>query len=396
MRRLLMISFDAIGDDMYDRLLSRSPRFAQLVTQSRVHRDVSSVFLTNTYPVHTCIATGLTPKYHGVVSNTHPFPSRHPPWCYEASLIKAKTLWQAAAEKGLATAAVMWPVTGGAREIRYNIPELMVQPGENQILMNMKYGSKLLQAHMFLKYGKILAGVNVKQPEVDNFATACMAYVLRKKAPALALMHLTAYDFACHGYGLDSPLLETAFEYMDKNLGILLDAADGRYDILLFSDHSQLPTPNQMLPNGLLAERGFIRVDENGDYLPGDCFFECCGGSAFLHPGGLHTEQIEELKEAVQALPGFERTLSATEMDICGRAQLPFGFAVKPGWGCEAYTGIEQANHGYPIDYDRYKVFYLCRGEGFTPGLIQGGNLLEVTAHAASVLDLNMDRGRDI
>ena len=390
MRKLLLISFDAIGDDVFDRLLLNSPSFAQLVKQSRVHRGVSSVFLSNTYPVHTSIATGFAPKYHGLINNTHPFPSRYPRWCYEASRIKVKTLWQAAASKGLKTATVMWPVTAGAREISYNIPELLTQPGENQILLNLKYGSRLLQTHMLLKYGKLLTKKGIKQPEIDYFSTACMAYIIKKKAPALAMMHLTAYDFLCHEHGLDSPALETAYKAMDKNLSALLDAAQGRYDILLFSDHSQLPAAKPLLPNRLLEERGYIRVDKSGEYLTGECFFECSGGSAFLYPGSLSPGQVKELEEAVQALTGFGRMLYADEMEVSGRAQLPFGFAAQPGWACEAYPGVEQANHGYPVDYDRYKVFFLCCGEGFEPGLVLGGSLLEVTAYAAEVLGLDM------
>ena len=391
MRKLLMISFDAIGDDVYDRLVQRSPHFARLAEKSQVHRSVSSIFLTNTYPVHTCIATGRTPKHHGLVNNTHPFPSRHPKWCYDASRIKAKTLWQAAAEKGLSSAAVMWPVTAGAREITYNIPELLAQPGENQILLNLKYGSPLLQAHMLLKYGKLLGGKGINQPEIDFFSTACMTYILKKKAPVLAMMHLTAYDFICHKHGLNSPALEAAYEAIDKNLDALLDAANERYDILLFSDHSQLPAANPILPNLLLAERSYIRTDESGEYMPGECFFECCGGSAFLHPGELSLEQIAELKDAVQTLEGFGRILNTDEMDMCGRAQFPFGFAALPGWACEAYQSTEKANHGYPADYNNYKVFYLCYGDGFKPGLIHGGTLLELTTHAAATLDLDMN-----
>ena len=391
MKKLLIISLDSIGDDMYGRLVAHSPHFARLAEQGQVHRGVTSVFLTNTYPIHTSIATGLTSKHHGVLNNTQPFPVRHPRWCYEAKNIKAKTLWQAAAAKGLKTATVLWPVTGGDRSITYNIPELLKQPDENQILLNLKYGSKLFQLHMLLKYGKILGGEGIKQPEIDNFSVACMTYLLRKKAPDLAMVHLTCFDSLCHEHGLDSPMIETAYAAMEKNLGELLTAADWRYNLLLFSDHSQLPVTDSLLPNRLLKERGWIRVDESGEYIPGDCFFECCGGSAFLHPGGLTQNQVEALKGAVQAMDGFGRLLSADEMDVCGRGELPFGFAAEPGWDCAGYGGHERANHGYPVNYDNYKVFYLCHGEGFAPGLIRGGDLLDLTAHAASVLDLDMN-----
>jgi len=390
MRKLLLISVDAIGDDAFDIFLSNSPNFARLVERSCVHRGVSSIFLSNTYPVHTSVATGFTPKYHGIINNTDPFPSKHPKWHYEAKKTNVTTLWQAAKEKKLRTAAVMWPVTGGSREIDYNIPELLTQPGENQILLNMKYGSKLLQLHLFLKYKKLLNKGTPKQPETDYFSTACMAYILRKKSPDLAMMHLTAYDSLCHENGLNSGKLEAAYEAMDANLGVLLEAAGDKYDIILFSDHSQLPAENSILPNKILEDSGYIETDENGEYLHGDCFFECCGGCAFLHEGDLKLSEIEKIKRSVQSLTGYERLLRADEMDICGRADLPFGFAAKPGWTCEAYRKNEKANHGYPVDYDNYKVFYLCCGKNFSPGILYGGSLLNITEKASEILNLNM------
>lgn len=388
MRKLLIISFDAVGDMEYPLLLRR-PAFARLVAGAQVHRAVPSLYPTNTYPVHCSIATGQMPVRHGLVGNTDPFPARHPRWWYQARRLKAKTLWQAAAQKGLCTAAVMWPVTAGAKEIRYNIPELMAQPGENQLRLNLKYGSKLLQAHMFLRYGKLLKGI--AQPDRDYFTAACMAHVLRHRAPELALMHLTAYDSLCHEHGRGSPKLEAAYEALDKNLALLLQAAAGRYDVLLFSDHAQLPVHAPLLPNSLLEARGLLNKDENGDYIPGDCFFECAGGSAFLHPGGLADAQVEELRQAVQAQAGFGRLLTPEEMRVCGRQGLPFGFAAHPGWACEAFESGEKANHGYPVDYADYRVFYLWHGAGNKPGEVQGGSLLDVTRLAAEALQLDMD-----
>ncbi len=236
MPQLLLISFDAVGDDQFT-CLAALPHFARLLRRAQVRRGVSSVFVSNTYPVHTSVATGLPPGRHGLVSNTEPFPKRHPQWRYLERDIKAPTLWQEAAKQGLRVAAVLWPVTGGSKSIRWNIPELMTQPGENQILLNLRLGSKLLQIMAMLRHGKLMDGI--AQPALDYFSTACMADILRRKNPDLALVHLTAYDSLCHHHGLGAPQLETALDALDENLGALLAAA-GEREIILFSDHAQL------------------------------------------------------------------------------------------------------------------------------------------------------------
>ncbi len=388
MAKLLLISFDAVGDSVFPALMAL-PNFARLAAKSRCARGVKTVFLSNTYPVHASVVTGLPPGRHGIISNTRPFPARHPQWCYEAKNIRTKTLWQAAAEKGLATAAVLWPVTAGAKEIAYNIPELMPLPGQNQVLLNMKYGSKGLQAQMLMRHRRLLSGK--AQPQRDIFATACMADILREKRPHLALMHLTAYDSLCHEYGLGSPQLAGALRSMDDNLGTLLDAAKGAYHVILFSDHAQLPARQKILPNRLLVALGHMRTDAQGALLPGAVFFECCGGSAFFNSGALNARDIAKAREQTQALEGFGRFLRREELIECGRENLPFGFAAKAGWACDNYENNELATHGYPVDYEGYDVFYLCCGEHFTArAQSAGGSLLDITPLAAGLLNLDM------
>ena len=390
MARLLIVSFDAVGDDYFSQLAAR-PHFARLAKGAAVHRRASSVYLSNTYPVHTSVVTGALPAVHGLISNTTPFPCRHPQWCYWEKDIHKKTLWQAAAEKGLMCAAVMWPVTGGAKSIRYNIPELMAKPGENQVLLNLRLGTKLLQLGAFLRHRHLLHGT--LQPQLDSFTTACMADILRQKKPQLALVHLTAYDSLCHRHGVGSPLLQAAFDSLDKNLGTLL-AAFGAGDVVVFSDHAQLPAQTPILPNNLLVQLGHMLADADGTYLENtgeSCFFECCGGSGFFHPGTLSPQAALAIQQQTAALPGFNRFLAPDEMDTCGRRHLPFGFAAKPGYAVEAYETGEKGNHGYPLEYDHYKVFYLHAGPGTPPGETPGGSLLDIAPLAAALLGLDMD-----
>lgn len=386
MPKLLLISYDAVGDKEFGRLM-QYPNFARLARQAVVVREVDSVFITNTYPVHTSIITGVAQQKHGITSNTNPFPQENSPWWYQAKRIKAQTLWQAAAHAGLQTAAVMWPVTGGAKEIRWNIPEIMVQPGENQVAVNLTYGSKLAQLGAFLRHRKLLQGI--EQPARDKFAAACMADFLRKK-PALALMHFTAYDSLCHEYGCTAPQLEQALAALDENLGLLLSCIDEDTDVIVFSDHAQLDAPNQFMPNDILCDMGLLHKDGAGRYAQGDIFIECCGGSAFLH-GTPAPPQQEELRRRLEQHPGFNRYLTSQEMAVCGRQNLLFGFAAKIGWQCAKRPIPEIANHGYPLDYDGYKVFYMAKGPSFGAGRqLQGGSLLDITPAAAESLGLPM------
>lgn len=389
MKRLLIVSYDAVGDTQVERLLEY-PHFGALARRAALVRGVDTVFLSNTYPVHCSVATGVQPCVHRLVNNTEPFPKPHPRWNTRAAAIQARTLWQAAAQQGMRTAAVMWPVTGGAREIRYNIPELMIQPGQNQIVENLKAGSKLLQMRLFWRHGRVLRGI--AQPWRDRFATLCMADILREKRPQLALMHLTAYDDICHHHGPGAPQLDVAFESLDENLGTLLAAAGEDCHVIIFSDHAQLPSGTTVLPNEVLVRLGHLQRDAEGNYVEGPCFIECCGGSAFLHPGALDNRQLGYVMREIEALEGFARFLTQEELRLCGREGLPCGFAARPGYCWMADEEKELGNHGYPADWPDYKVFYLVCSAGSPPvgPAPVGGSLLDVTVAAAALLGLDM------
>jgi predicted AlkP superfamily pyrophosphatase or phosphodiesterase len=386
---MLIISFDALSDSEYDRLL-QYPAFAAFSRQTAVFREVSTVFLSNTYPVHTSVATGVKPGVHGISSNTEPFPSARPLWNCDESLIKAKTIWQAAAEKGIEATAVMWPVTARSKTIRYNIPEVLARPGKSQLWTSLRAGNFMLQFKLFLRHHKLLDGV--KQPNLDYFAASCMADILREKKPGLALVHLTAYDAFCHKYGRDDRLLEMAFQALDKNLSMLLEAAGGG-DVILFSDHSQLDVQKVIDPNEILVEEGLLTRSEAG-YAPGEsgCFVECCGGSAFFHQGSLDAVQIEGIKAKIGRDNGFRRYLTAEEMAESGIQGAIFGFSARKGYCYEAFSEKKAANHGYTLDMPDYKVFYMVKGCGLEAGgQAKGGCLLDIAPLVAKRLGLQLN-----
>jgi len=390
---MLIISFDSIGNSEYETLL-KFPAFSAFAKQCAVFRGVSTVFLSNTYPVHTSVATGVLPHVHRVTSNTQAFPTASPSsqlsvWNCNENIIKAKTIWQAASQKGIKTAAVLWPVTAFSETIKYNMPEIRARPGKNQVLTSLKAGSFFLQLKLFLRHKKLMDGIN--QPNLDNFSTACMADILREKKPGLSLVHLTAYDSLCHEIGKDSLALGAAFKAMDKNLSVLLNAA-GDDDIILFSDHSQVNIHAVIDPNLELVKRNLLRQTEGG-YLPGEnsCFFELCGGSAFFHAGSLNTDEVDRMRLFIKSSEGFCRFLTPGEMNESGMINAAFGFCANAGYCYEIFGTEKKGNHGYPLDMNDYSVFYMVRGCGLKAGSVtQGGSLLDIAPLAVKHLGISL------
>ena len=390
---MIIISYDAVGDIEFETL-KEYPTFRDLAEKSAIYRDVPSLFVSNTYPVHTSIVTGLRPEHHGLISNTEAFPYKNPIWNSSEKNIKAKTLWQAAFEKGIKTAAVLWPVTAFSKTIDYNIPEVLAPPGKNQLLYSMSAGSKRLQLKMFMRHKKLLDGT--KQPNLDNFAAACMADILKEYNPGLAFIHLTAFDNFCHHNGTGvrgkkNPALETAYKALDENLNAILKAAGDEREIIIFSDHYQINVHTIVDPNRELLKSELI-LHDGKSYAPGkyNCFFENCGGSAFFHKGSLSAENTDIIRNNLKNSEGFRRFLEPAEMQESGYGHASFGFCAMPGYCYGLEQRGEKANHGYPSDMKDYNVFYMIKSSRVKSGSHKKGSLLNIAPFIAESLGLNL------
>ncbi|MGL5541491.1 MAG: alkaline phosphatase family protein, partial [Erysipelotrichaceae bacterium] len=91
-KKLLVISLDAFSSDDL-AILKTKPHFKALCAQGTLVEDVETLYLSNTYPIHTSIMTGRLPKDHGIYDNTRidPYePDAH--WNWWAHQIQGDTL----------------------------------------------------------------------------------------------------------------------------------------------------------------------------------------------------------------------------------------------------------------------------------------------------------------
>ncbi|MCL2191132.1 MAG: alkaline phosphatase family protein [Treponema sp.] len=368
---VLVISFDSIGDKVFEAMAgddNNYPNVARFKREAHYRGGLKTVFMSNTYPVHASIATGKLPKDHGVISNLLP-PKKNGerPWAQMAKNINAKTIWDAAREKKLSTAAMLWPVTCGAK-IDYHMPEVHPEKGQNLLFRSLLYGSVFFQLSALLRHGgklvRALKGIG--QPELDDFTTSVTCDMLKKTKPDLTLVHLIAYDTMFHFAGSKGTEIDVAKKAMNANLGRLLESW-GEGTVIVFSDHSQLD----------------VNESINLHDIYGNAVFEQAGGSAFLH-GDKPASGLEEQ-------PWFGRYLTKGEMDESGYAdKRVIGMAAKPGYIFSEKDKYKGA-HGYPTDYENYDVFYGVRGKNFTPGKWLKNRITDVTAIIAEELNLDMD-----
>ena len=359
---MIVISFDGVGDEEFKHLAcnpSIYPNIAAFKAASHYRGNVKSVFVSNTYPVHTTIATGKLPRDHGIISN-YVDASKSRRWAQMTSGIKAKTIWDAAREKGLSVASIFWPVTCNAN-IRWNMPEVHALKKRNQLAENLRYGSRGFQIGALLRHGFRLMRFDVIG--LDDFASAVACDLLRKKRADLILLHLLVYDITRHRVGGQANELDAARKSLDNSLGKIMDAA-GERAILVFADHAHLDV--------------FETVDLRRIF--GANLYEQCGGSAFLR----------NTIDGIDKHPWFGRFLTQSEMASSGYAKKSqCGIAAKIGY-CFADKPVK-SNHGYPVDYAKYKTFYAIRDKHMSDSAVPVfGDVRDITAIIAQKLGLDL------
>lgn len=272
-RRALVISIDGL-DARYlrdaDRYGLRIPTLRRLMEQGAWSRaGVVGVYPSVTYPSHTTLVTGARPARHAIVGNALFEPPPRAPtgsWFWFARSIRADTLWQAAARRGLTTALVSWPAAVGAGD--WNVPEIWKPDGtREESLGRMREHARPrgLLEEVARADARLYAAVTAD--EGDDMRTRFAEYLIREKRPRVALVHLFDLDHFEHDYG---PLSSEAFALLEKSdayVARLLAAAERagtlhETAVFIVSDHGFRPITKLIHPNVILARAGLLKWRE--------------------------------------------------------------------------------------------------------------------------------------
>ncbi len=305
---VLVVSIDGLAYDLMIKHRARMPVLQRLAVGGQVNK-LQSTFPTMTWAAHATMVTGLRPGEHGVVGNRWLDTSTGKPieaWEVPTP-IRARTIWQAAAEAKLKVAAIQWPNTSGERQITWNIPELYgsafehdISPPARQELAAIGYRPEDLKT--FADEEAFL---------LDNQSRDIAIRLWQSQSPDLMLLHFLALDTVAHKYGPDHPAVAIAAEYDDRMLGEVVAtaqaAARGKsLDIIVVSDHGFLPIDTWIKTSDLMsaaplpsAAKVKLRALHNG---------HC----AYLY--GLSPEDVSAYSVWVtRKLPAVERVIGPRE-----------------------------------------------------------------------------------
>ena len=415
-RKLYVLSIDSmITEDI--EFMKTLPTMSSILDGAAVVSNITSVYPTLTYTIHTTMMTGVYPDRHHIINNETFVPEmEHAPWFrsrhhFDDDVV---TVLEAAKRAGYTTCAIHWPVTGDV-DVDWHLPEAWTAEGTPESMYRefVRLGSKPeFLDEFWSEYGVHLNGLY--DPAFTLLAHGAALAAIRNHQPDVMFEHLSLVDHTRHSYGVyGRPVYKYAYFEMElllsqtieamRQAGVLEDTT-----IVLTSDHGQTPVEKLVAPNTLLVRDGFIRLNGDGSLKDYDMIFKSAAHSlqVYVRDPAL-TRQAGELlaRYAAQEDVGFERIRSAEETEREMHVKGDFVFSIEGADGyafSNAMTGdlVGQAdNSNYKSSVATHghdprkgpKPAMILKGPGIVPGArLDGAEIIDEAPTLAALLGVSL------
>ncbi len=395
---VLMISIDGLKPEYVTQADARGMKLPYLrsMMQNGTYADgVIGVWPTVTYPSHTTLITGVYPATHGIYNNLEFDPQMRysGAWHWYASEIKSPTLWKVAHNAGLSTASIGWPVSVGATDVDWLIPEFWrsadpsaaTNPADRLLLSALARPDTLIQ-QLEPAAGPYMMG-NDTSVAGDEMKTRYALELLRKFKPAFMTLHLSSLDDAQHAHAPFSPEADQTLEAIDGMVARLAAAVvsnDPSAVLVVVSDHGFMNISHLVNLYIPFLEAGLVQATVNPQTkAPVITSWKAqpwmAGGMAAImlnNPDDHETaSQVRALLDKLAADPANGIAEVLDHDAIARREAFPdaaFLVVLKPGY----YTGPgttgslvteipgNRGSHGFSPEYPEMRASFFAVGAG--------------------------------
>lgn len=399
--KVVLISLDALFDQDLP-LMRQQPFFGEFLAHASGCTHVRTVYPALTYPAHTTLVTGVDPRQHGIGHNQPHHPELEAsmrPWYWDRAQVKVPNLFDAVKEAGGSCASVLWPVTGKTKSIRWNFPEVLALPGENQTWKMLRYGTPLWLLQMELLHRS--ERVSLREPHLSDYATILLKDVIASHAPDLSAVHLVDLDDMRHHHGVFNRETRKAIQRLDHRAAEIWETMQHTPGmegaaLCLVSDHGQADVRETVSLGEALTRLGLgslFTVQSNGfgAYL----FFRQKEEEA-AHLGELTDflcQHMEELRASA--------VYSAEDLAAMGAVE-GVSLAVEAAPGVVYDDGLpqakrEKATHGFGPGHPAENCLFALRGKGIREGVwIPDMPMRDVAPTLAGILGVKMPQARGV
>lgn len=368
-RKLLVISIDGL-DTRYLKSADRLPTLRRLMAEGVAADGVAGIVPTVTWPSHTTIITGVPAEEHGILTNDQPGKPGQRWWF--TSFLKGRTLWHAAREKGLKTAAVYWPVTVGAA-IDYNFPEFWITRTEHEIAFA-PIAEKATPG-LVDKVEKAYPGFR-KAHWDDDSGMQATRYLLEFEKPDLTLVHIADLDSESHEKGAFSAAAWKVLEKQDRLIGWALEKLPAQTVVAIVSDHGfenvdKVVRPKVIAGAGAEVSNGLVGAKDR----------------ATADKLRAHFTRPVDIAEVHRMAPGLRHWTAAWDT-------APGEVASADTKGAATSEGNHQGTHGLWPTRANYRASFILWGPGVGRERLGGISMLALAPTFADILGVSLPAAR--
>jgi predicted AlkP superfamily pyrophosphatase or phosphodiesterase len=406
---IVIISLDGFGGWALDDPYLAVPALRRLAERGVVAKGMRPVNPTVTWPNHTSIVTGVTPAKHGVLFNGSLMRQpgvapRIEPWRDKKEMVRARTLYDAAHERGLTTAQVDWVAILNAPTITWEFAE---RPDpKSQIARELVQTGAISEEDLAAFSSK-----NILYR--DHIWTSAAAHILRQHRPNLLLFHLLNLDSTQHRYGPRTPAAMTAMAHNDSQVARIVQTLEetglmSRTTVFVVSDHGFKTVKRQIRPNAAFRNAGLLTVVE-GKVSKTEAYSVPEGGTAMVYvtvpdPSGA---LLKRVRQALEGLEGVDKVIEPAEFARLGlprpedndqmaalfvTAKEGYAFTADPADPAVVDAPATSLGaHGYISTDPDLRALFIASGRGIKRGMtLDVVDNLDVAPTAARLLGLDL------
>ena len=228
MNKTILISLDGLASYYIKDNFVCMPNLESIINHGSSSLNLETVYPSVTWTIHASVLTGLYPKDHGIIGN----------WAYDKKngeiisffgenykdkqeILSCKTIYDIAKKSGMSTAAVCWPLTRGAENIDFCIPEFYEQSLFEKYSTGIFWNELKRKGFPVEKYGIWSKDHNQGHMQ-DNLTVEIGRYLLEEKEIDFMMLHFLLADSFQHDYGTKTMEIKWALEYLDNLLGKII------------------------------------------------------------------------------------------------------------------------------------------------------------------------------
>jgi predicted AlkP superfamily pyrophosphatase or phosphodiesterase len=330
-RCVIMVTIDGLANFYIDDPKSDVPVMRMLAARgARAEGGVIAAFPTVTWPTHTTLATGTWPARHGVVGNSYfdRATAKSVPLILDRVLnkdqtVQVPTIYDAAHQAGLKTAAVCWPASREAKSLDWTVPDMFDADAWP------KYGTQswlneLRQAGWPVDKQNEWCSTPGGGVSRDWLYTRMVRHALQEHAPNLILLHLVEPDHVEHAHGPRSAEAYWIASYSDDRIRDLVEAIAasplaGKTTLFVLSDHGFFPVNHEIRPNVVLRKLGLIQGSGKTETRTAYCMAEGGACAVYIMDRDRRDQIARQLRAELGKQEGVQRVFDVGEFAAIGQ-----------------------------------------------------------------------------